>query len=199
MRCIFCKQDSCNSSSVEHIIPESLGNLSHVLPPGVVCDACNNYFSRKVEKPFLESAAVLQLRFHQEIPSKRGKVPALEGIITPGYPAVVRREPKADVIASVEVPPEAIGHILSVKKGMLVFPADAPPPKNFVVSRFLAKVAIEAMAQRLRSYPEGLEYLVGEAQLDPIRNHARRGETRNWPVHVRRIYDASKKWRDRSN
>jgi len=67
MRCLFCKCDSSSSRSVEHVIPESLGNHSLTLPPGVVCDNCNNYFSRKVEKPFLESGAVLLLRFHQEI------------------------------------------------------------------------------------------------------------------------------------
>jgi hypothetical protein len=55
MRCIFCKNDSSNSKSVEHIIPESLGNTTRTLPKGVVCDTCNNYFARKVEKPFLEA------------------------------------------------------------------------------------------------------------------------------------------------
>lgn len=38
MHCIFCKCDSTNSKSVEHIIPESLGNKSHILRPGIVCD-----------------------------------------------------------------------------------------------------------------------------------------------------------------
>ncbi len=36
MRCIFCKTDSDSSRSVEHIIPESLGNTDYVLPPGCV-------------------------------------------------------------------------------------------------------------------------------------------------------------------
>lgn len=36
----------------------------------------------------------------------------------------------------------------------------------------------------------GLEYLCNEVQLDPIRDHARRGSTPNWPIHKRRIYDA---------
>ena len=49
-KCIFCHKDVSISKSVEHIIPESLGNKSHVLPKGYVCDECNNYFARKVEK-----------------------------------------------------------------------------------------------------------------------------------------------------
>jgi len=47
MRCIFCKNPSDNSVSVEHIIPESLGNISHILPKGWVCDTCNNYIAGK--------------------------------------------------------------------------------------------------------------------------------------------------------
>jgi hypothetical protein len=196
MQCLFCKVESSDSKSVEHIIPESLGNLSYTLPPGTVCDKCNNYFSRKVEKPFLESTAVLQLRFHQEIRSKRGKIPSMHGILAPNFPAIVRRDPKSYFTASVEVEPEAIRHIMNSKKGMLIFPAEGEPPPNLIVSRFLAKVGLEAMAHRLVAYSEGLKYLVNETQLDPIRNHARRGESPNWPIHARRIYDANQKWID---
>jgi hypothetical protein len=54
MNCIFCKEVSDTSFSVEHIIPESLGNKSHILENGIVCDKCNNYFARKIEKEVLE-------------------------------------------------------------------------------------------------------------------------------------------------
>jgi hypothetical protein len=67
MRCIFCKKDGTTSVSKEHIIPESLGNTLHTLPLGVVCDTCNDYFAREVEKPFLESEPVRSLRFEQAI------------------------------------------------------------------------------------------------------------------------------------
>ena len=45
MQCIFCHTDSSTSISVEHIIPESLGNKHHFLPKGYVCDECNHYFA----------------------------------------------------------------------------------------------------------------------------------------------------------
>ncbi|QAS81262.1 hypothetical protein CO657_22920 (plasmid) [Rhizobium acidisoli] len=53
--CIFCRKSHVAFRSVEHIIPESLGNLSgrHLLPKGIVCDPCNNYFSHSVEAPIL--------------------------------------------------------------------------------------------------------------------------------------------------
>jgi hypothetical protein len=53
MNCIFCTQNSENSKSVEHIVPESLGNKSTVLSKGIVCDGCNNYFARKIEGEML--------------------------------------------------------------------------------------------------------------------------------------------------
>lgn len=54
MRCFFCKEDSSSSKSIEHIVPESIGNKAFTLPCGYVCDKCNNYLAREVEKPFLE-------------------------------------------------------------------------------------------------------------------------------------------------
>jgi hypothetical protein len=199
MRCLFCKINSDSSRSVEHIIPESLGGLSHCLPPGVVCDRCNNYFSREVEKPFLESAAIMLLRFHQEIPSKKGRVPPAQGIISPGFaPVTIQRHIGKPSGMSIHVPPNAIEQLLKAAKGMVILPTNADLPGGPVVSRFLAKVGLEAMAVRLVSHPDGLEYLVDETQLDALRNHARRGDTLQWPIHVRQIYDQDAKWSDKS-
>jgi hypothetical protein len=83
MKCIFCKCDSSTSRSVEHIIPESLGNISNILPRGIVCDGCNNYFARKVEKPILDSDYFTHSRFRNIIPNKRGLIPSIEGVIGP--------------------------------------------------------------------------------------------------------------------
>lgn len=88
MRCIFCKTDSGHSVSVEHIIPESLGNADHVLPRGTVCDGCNGYFARKIEGPLLMAPVFRQLRFGMQIANKRGRVPVWtvdEGSRMPGY------------------------------------------------------------------------------------------------------------------
>ncbi|MCZ8293407.1 MAG: hypothetical protein O9312_07815 [Hylemonella sp.] len=88
MRCIFCKSDSGSSCSVEHIIPESIGNTNHTLPKGAVCDACNQYFARKVERPLLESSLFRHLRAGMGIANKRGRVPdwdESEGITKPSY------------------------------------------------------------------------------------------------------------------
>jgi hypothetical protein len=60
-------------------VPESFGNTEHVLEPGVVCDHCNNYLARKVEKPVLDSLYFKELRFGGGIPNKRGHLVPLDG------------------------------------------------------------------------------------------------------------------------
>lgn len=187
---------SAASRSVEHIIPESLWNKQHILPKGVVCDACNNYFSREVEKPFLDSPAISALRFRQIIPNKRGRVPPSRAVLLPGFPVVARWEVQSPYTLSLAVPPDAFGHIAKSSTSALLVPTSGEPPSERVVSRFLAKMALEAMALRLLQHPSGLSYLVDEPQLDPIRTFARRGQPESWQHHVRRIYDADRKLAD---
>lgn len=197
MRCVFCKRDSRSSRSVEHIIPESLGGISHKLPPGVVCDGCNNYFSREVEKPFLESEVIALLRFRQNIPNKKGRVPPIPGILLPGpIPVSVYRYEKSESDIAVDVPPEAAQCVSTIPRARLIVGSDSELPTGPIISRFMAKIALEAMAARLLDHSAGLEYIVDEGQLDPIRNHARRGETRHWPVYARQIYHPDEKWID---
>jgi hypothetical protein len=198
MRCLFCKQNSDESKSVEHIVPESIGNIKQILPPGVVCDACNNYFAREVEKPFLESPEILALRFHQAVPSKKGRIPPLQGRLDSGAPVIAHRDIKGDSFGSLSVDEGTAEQLLKSEKGTLILPAGGELTANPFVSRFLAKAALEVMAQRLLKSPEGLAYLVDEPQLDPVRNHARRGQPREWPYHSRRIYDANQSLRGKT-
>ncbi|MBO6718022.1 MAG: hypothetical protein JJ913_08715 [Rhizobiaceae bacterium] len=177
---------------MEHVIPESLGNKSHILPKGIVCDRCNNYFSRKVEKPFLESPAVRELRFYQDLENKRGRTPSIGGLIMPDVPATITRYPRHN-FTSVELPVDAIGRILRAKEGKLLLPMMGEPPTGPTVSRFVAKVALEAMALRLVAYPEGIAYLCDETQLDDLRDHARIGRIDNWPVSIRKLYSSNAK------
>jgi hypothetical protein len=194
-RCLFCKKDSSSSKSAEHIIPESLGNTAQVLPPGIVCDACNNYFSREIEKPFLEAPAIAALRFHQTIPSKRGRLPSIPAILAPEFPASLFKDLKTrQTILSLD--PQGVQHLLRNPGGTLWLPGTDVPPPDLVVSRFLAKVGLEAMAQRLQQFPQSLAYLVDEAQLDPVRRHAREGHPKFWPYNVRRIHDPDRHFAD---
>ena len=196
-RCIFCKKIASASRSVEHIIPQSLGNEEHTLPPGVVCDPCNNYFASAIEQPVLESGYFVSSRFNALIPNKRQRIPRLSGILLPGHLREQRVQfHKADVSRNIggdlELYPEASAEeaIVSGKINRVVIPASGAKPERHLFSRFLAKVAIECMAQRLlNSMGDLLREFIDNEQVDLLRGYARYGKSGlAWPYSDRRIY-----------
>lgn len=194
MHCLFCKEPSGTSRSVEHVLPESLGNTTATLPPGVVCDKCNNYFARKVEAPFLNSAEISAFRFHQAIPNKKGRIPPLAGTLDSSIPITAYRYRDGPMPTLIDMPLEGMDRIFKNKGGCIDFPHFTDSVDDRIMSRFLAKAAIEMMAFRLRDQPSGLEYLANESALDPIRDYARYNEGRSWPYTTRRIYSQDKQW-----
>lgn len=188
-RCLFCPADASVSRSVEHVIPESLWNTAHVLPAGIVCDDCNNYFAREVEKPFLESPMVKDLRFEQGLPNKRGRIPPVSGIMLPGHLVHMRRS-LDDEATCLELPEG----VTIRERGTLIFPCNTEMPSQRIVGRLLAKMAIEAMALRTLESCEGLHEVATHPQLHELRTFARRGQPSTWPIHVRRIYSADQMW-----
>jgi hypothetical protein len=205
MRCLFCKQDSSNSKSVEHIIPESLENTTLVLPKGVVCDKCNNYFARKVEQPFLESIDIRALRFREAIPNKRGIIPPLDGILNGDipikvhnpFPGILLFAKERDAIIAIDSEHTDITKIPHL--GKIITPAfvdEMIPQNTTIISRFVAKIALESMALRLSEHEGGLDYLIDESAYDPIRGYVRFGNAENWACNIRRLYDMDKLWRD---
>ena len=202
MHCIFCKRDSTASHSVEHIIPESLANEEHILPPGVVCDACNNYFASSIEQVVLESGAFKTARFQMLIPNKRKRMPTVEGMLLPLQPGMTlqqaRRFHSADVSRDTDgnymlfpsdaaVEAVANGHITRI-----IIPSAGPKPDSTLFARFLGKIAVEAMAARLlKNAPYMLDDFAHDDQVDHLRNYARYGKQGlAWPYSERRIYPA---------
>lgn len=189
MRCIFCKKDSSDSVSVEHIVPESLGNSKSTLPKGAVCDSCNNYFASKVEKHVLESSEFKHLRFNQIIKNKKGKHQEIKILF--GDQAVrARRTDKltfnihTDDFVAVE------SYLTRESSAQMKIPISGELPSNHHMSRFLAKMGLEALASRWLGRDDWNDYLVDHDGFDPIRKFARqpqRGET--WKFSKRRIYD----------
>jgi len=196
MRCIFCKASSVLSRSVEHIIPESLGNTTQVLPLGVVCDKCNQYFSANVEKPFLESAGIIDLRSFQFVPSKKGRIPPTIAYMNGKFEVKVHPQKNGPIKAYVDVDRAVFEKVLKGEISNIVLSCGALPRDPSIITRFLAKVAVEALAQRLLIKDGGLDYIVDETQFDHIRNHARIGDPKEWAYHSRRIYDSNERRTD---
>lgn len=193
MRCIFCKSLSDSSRSVEHIIPESLGNTKQILPRGVVCDKCNNYFARKVEKPFLDASGITELRSFQFIPNKKGIIPSSTGYIDAEHQVQIFPYKEGEIKASIAVETELFNKILEGQDSFLVLPTGRLPEQNNIVSRFLAKIAVEAIAQRFLSVGIELDQLIDGVEFDPIRDYARLGRPNDWVYHKRTIYEANQK------
>lgn len=73
--CLFCRRGDGGFSAREHVFPESLGNSEIVLPPGVVCDRCNNETLSDLDKVVCEFMPIAVRRTMLGIRSKTGKIP----------------------------------------------------------------------------------------------------------------------------
>ncbi|MBS1753568.1 MAG: hypothetical protein KF741_13185 [Ferruginibacter sp.] len=188
---MFCKEVADTSKSIEHIIPESLGNIEHVLQPGIVCDDCNNYFAIKIEKVLLEQPYFKSLRHRNDIISKKGNYVPEKGIILhpQGGPVNVYREKNRIIVDMNE---QIAGLVKSGLVNKLLIPTGElePAPNNTILSRFLAKVSVEALLHWIKDEPFWIEEIMTKPELDDIKMYARYGKTvKFWPYHQRRIYN----------
>lgn len=197
MRCIFCKIDSSDSKSVEHIIPESLGNKSYILSKGIVCDDCNNYFARKVEKKVLEKPYFKNIRYRNFITTKKGRLVPDKTLFPHNEGGWV--DVWLDELGFVLDPKDQ--HIIElIKEGKinkLVIPIVEQPEENDNdVSRFLAKAALEFLTDRIKNDNDWIEEIITKSELDPIRNYARFGKGKFWKYNQRRIHSEDARFCD---
>ena len=145
MECIFCHKDSSTSKSIEHIIPESLGNKDYVLPTGYVCDECNHYFAIKVEKELLSQPYFVSMRSRNEILTKKGKL-VREKMIFPGELKSCEVEMKMTRNGlTVSLNDMELPELIEAGKIRTMIGLYIPKPEfpNAIMSRFLAKCAYE--------------------------------------------------------
>jgi hypothetical protein len=176
----------CNT--VEHIIPESLGNTEDILI-GVVCDKCQNYFGKEVESYVLSKSPFAFWRVLYNIKNKKGKTPYYDttlplvqkGLIPDTHfyndndiilhPANVSDES----IVEVEIVDNVLlNNILSGNKNRINI---VMTPKMLIqIGRFLGKMALEFLHK-------ANDYEVFDKRYDNIRKYARYGTVKSiWPV-----------------
>jgi hypothetical protein len=163
----------------------------------MVCDKCNNYFSRKIERKMLEQPYFKNLRFRQKIESKRGKYPIEKGIIPTSNGDVevhIDRNYKNHRISRVRINTGDFEKILNLKQQFLIFPKhDLPEKNNQIISRFLGKVGLELLASTPVPEKALNEFVIDNTEFDLLRNFVRYGKPNTvWPYHLRRIYHESK-------
>lgn len=142
---ILYKNSLCvNSKSVEHIIPESLGNIEITIPNGHICDQCNNYFATHIENDFLNIEAIKTLRTFHRVISKNGKIPELSALFA-GEETKIEYDAKTGN-AFIGLSPETIQRLkttgftkMFITRGISIDEL----MNNYVVSRFLVKVFSE--------------------------------------------------------
>lgn len=200
MTCVFCKTASDSSRSEEHVVPESLGNLDYVLPRGVVCDACNNYFATKIEGPLLNLFYFRDLCHRAAIKNKKGNSPRIKGFHvqsrvvvdlfadTGGGGSLAASRPQDEALFA--------DAIRALEGGTILVPVPVEPDE-WLMSRFLAKVAIGCAALRLIGGGGAIADMLADAAFDPLRQYARRGTGASlWPYHARRLYAPDRLFED---
>jgi hypothetical protein len=194
MNCIFCQSVSDSSKAVEHIIPESLGNKDHILPPGWVCDKCNHYFSIKIEKPFLDSLHLTEARFHMAVSNKRGRVPSIKGFHVQSLTKVELfhlpdGEGFAIGAAKEEDSSRWVKSYMTRTPGTIYLPNNPMPEICPTLARFVGKVGLEVLAHRALSVVGANNEITFKPELGDLRDFVRwnRGQS-DWPISVRRIY-----------
>ncbi len=195
MHFLFCKANTHDySHSVEHIIPESLGNTDHTLPRVWICDPCNNYFARKIEKPFLEPPFGESTRFAMGIQNKRGQIPPTRAL-HPRSRSIVEMMRSEDGWSVGVAPSQDEGRCIrsleTSRSDSLYIPLPPDLPEaNAETSRFIGKVALEALAAKGLKEEGWNAELVNHPSLDQLRSYVRLGiPAITWPVSLRRIYD----------
>lgn len=188
MKCIFCKNDSSNSKSVEHIIPESLGNKNNVLSKGVVCDSCNNYFGNKIEKTVLELPYFKSLRGRIMIENKKGKIPSISGFTkNKDIIEINFSQHESNIIEVIYKDKKTLESLINHNKFYIPLIPE-PPQDDLYVSKFIGKIALEALAKRVSKVEDWQNDFINNDSLDELRNFVRFGKGYPiWPYYIRRI------------
>jgi hypothetical protein len=138
--CIFCRASGVSFATDEHVIPESLGGPNDaLLPSGLVCDGCQQYFGSKIEGRALHEPPFSVLRAFIGVPTKKGKAPKInlgEQGVAFGHPAPGQFIYRPPVGGGVEISPDG--------RGQIRIPTD--PDEPTVIGRFLVKIGLECIA-----------------------------------------------------
>ena len=181
--CIYCR-GAGSSTTIEHVVPESLGNDDLTLQ-GCVCDACQAYFGKEVEAYVLAKTPIAVWRTLIGIRTKKGRLPAVnvgqsdrpKGRLPDTHPRHDHISFKAhpDGSTSVDIDDESV--VRSILNGARrEFNLVLSPKKLSMLGRFLAKVGLGVLAssELRRVYDE---------EFDKVRDYARVGSSGEiWPI-----------------
>jgi len=167
-KCLFCTRGD-TFQRMEHPIPESLGNDDTVLPPGFVCDSCNQYFGSKLEREVLAVPPFNVERVAAAIRTKKGRYAKMDSpdvsLYSTGFWDQLVFSGHTDWCKRTFMTPD---------RGFLLI--DPHPRQRELVARFLLKMGLELLLFAEAEDPYA-------RQFDAARNCAREGRSaKDWEV-----------------
>ena len=99
-KCIICeKYKELSEFSLEHIIPEALGN-KHLILREAVCKSCNILLGDKIDSELTNNALAQMYRQLNKLPGKKGKIPNpfSKGVTADGRPISVNENFKPHLL-----------------------------------------------------------------------------------------------------
>jgi hypothetical protein len=181
--CLYCRS-SGPFSTKEHVVPESLGNDDLILT-GEVCDACQRYFGKEVERYVLDKTPLAFWRVLLQIRTKKGNVPACDtGQLREDKGTIPDRHAHHEDLGftahedgsiSVDIDDgEIIRDILQGTK--TDFKMVLSPKKLHMLGRFLGKVGLGILATNDAARAR-------DQRFDQVRRYARYGDFKGlWPL-----------------
>lgn len=150
MPCLFCNSDG-PFTTVEHVIPESLGNDNLVLE-GHVCDGCQRYFGKEVEHFVLNKSPIAGWRAMLGTTTKKGKRPKVDlsqppeqrGILPcvhPYHDDIAFEVQEDESVAITKMSEELAGQVERGERSQFRFVLT--PHVLYMLGRFLCKVGLE--------------------------------------------------------
>jgi len=181
--CLFCRKTGIFQTR-EHIVPESLGNDTDILE-GVICNSCQNYFGKELEKAALEQTPIAFWRSYLGIrtkkkhlpsvnldPPARGAIPAFHSSSDTGIGFSAHEDGSTSIDVANSV---FIQRLLSQDKGE--YRMVLSPWHLSIIGRFMGKIGLEYVALA------NLDCAFS-AQFDEIRSFVRYGSTKHlWPIY----------------
>lgn len=188
-RCLFCNSLGPNNT-VEHIVPESLGNTEMVLK-NQVCDSCQNYFGKEIENYVLSKTPIAFWRAYLGIKTKKGNLPFVDLSLSESQKGRIPEyskhhdnkigfESHEDGTTSVFIDDSnTIRDILNGERNQFQFVLS---PKHLIaLGRFLGKIGIELLCTENSENARS-------AKFDAIRSYIRYGIRKEiWPIFYSQI------------
>lgn len=148
MNCIFCSSTE-KLHTIEHIVPESLGNKKYTLTKGAICQDCNNRFSKFEDKALSQTVLGME-RARLAVKTKKDK-PASSKI---GNIQIRGSEDFEKNLINLKGVKSAVVTNVDSKTGALTLQIRVPgfDKSEVATSKLLLKIGFEALYQSRRKF-----------------------------------------------